>query len=111
MAGQHRAGVTAWKQAMYCMMAGMAAPMTLVQARVPTRDVDQLDNDLAELRLASRSEALREGLRLVHRRAEQAALARDYDEFYGGQQAPISDLAAVGHQIAALTIGSRDANR
>lgn len=87
------------------MMSRMTVRMTLVQARVPVRDVDQLDSDLAELGLASRSEALREGLRLVHCQAEQSALARDYDEFYGqGQEAPISDVAAIGDQVAANTL-------
>jgi hypothetical protein len=82
---------------------------TLVQARVSAADAHQLDADAHVLGLANRSEALREGLRLLHRRAGHAALARDYDTFYGpGGAAPVSDVTAVGDQIAAETItGSR----
>lgn len=90
------------------MMICMTDEMAIVQTRVPVRDVDQLDDDLTELGLASRSEGLREGLRLVHHRAEQAALARDYDEFYGEQGAPLSEVAAVGDHVAAETMAEAD---
>jgi hypothetical protein len=87
------------------MIVRMTDRMTLVQARVTVADADQLDSDAHILGLANRSEALREGLRLLHRRAKQAALARDYDAFYGpGAVAPISDVTLVGDEIAAETI-------
>lgn len=89
------------------MMVSMTDHMTLVQARVSEADARQLDADAHALGLVSRSEALREGLRLLHRRARHAALARDYDNFYGtGAQAPVSDVTAVGDQIAAEAISS-----
>jgi Arc/MetJ-type ribon-helix-helix transcriptional regulator len=81
--------------------------MTLVQARVSRADAQRLDDDAGELGLASRSEAVREGLRLLHRRARDAALAREYDEFYGGE-APLSDVTAAGDHIAAGTIAARE---
>lgn len=80
-----------------------------MQARLSASEVEQLDRDRVELGLASRSAALREGIGLVHRRARQAALARDYDEFYGtGQEAPVSDVAALGDRIAADAIAARE---
>lgn len=88
-----------------CMMSAMTNRMTLVQARVSDADARQLDADVHALGLASRSEALREGLRLLHRRARHAAVARDYDNFYGtGVQAPVSDVTVIGDQIAAEAI-------
>lgn len=87
------------------MLISMTVSMTLVQARVPEDDARRLDHDMRALGLSSRSEALREGLRLLHRRARHAALAHDYDNFYGtGKQAPVSDVTAWGDQIAADTM-------
>ncbi len=40
------------------------------------------------------SEALREGISLLHRKAEQARLAQSYDDFYGGAPAPMSEATA-----------------
>jgi hypothetical protein len=42
----------------------------------------QADEDAEALGLPNRSAAVREGLRLLHRRARQVALERDYDDFY-----------------------------
>jgi Arc/MetJ-type ribon-helix-helix transcriptional regulator len=86
----------------------MKDQMTLVQARLPEADARRLDADAGELGLGSRSEAVREGLRLLHRRARDAALARDYDEFYGGA-APLGDVTAIGADVAAGTITAREA--
>ena len=71
-------------------------------------DVAQLDADRAALGLRTRSDAVREGLRLLHRQARLAALARDYDDFYGRTQAPVGDTAAAGDLVAAETIADRD---
>ncbi|MGH3384099.1 MAG: ribbon-helix-helix domain-containing protein [Nocardioidaceae bacterium] len=77
----------------------------LVQARVPDAAAHQLDDDARALGLANRSEAVREAMRLLHHKARQAALARDYDTFYGTDtEAPVSDVTAVGDQIAAEAI-------
>jgi Arc/MetJ-type ribon-helix-helix transcriptional regulator len=86
----------------------MTERMTLVQARVSEADARRLDVDANELGLQNRSEAVREGLRLLHRRARQAALAHDYDDFYGADvQVPVSELSAIGDQIAAVTVAGR----
>lgn len=85
----------------------MTERTTLVQARLNAEFARQIDHHIAELGLRNRSEAVREGLRLLHRHATQAALAREYDEFYGGA-APVSDITAIGDEIAAtaMLVGS-----
>ncbi|MGH3446272.1 MAG: hypothetical protein ACRDQA_13870 [Nocardioidaceae bacterium] len=84
----------------------MTERMMILQARVSEEDARQLDADMGALGLDNRSQALREGLRLLHRRARHAALANDYDAFYGvgTEQAPVSDVTAVGAEIADETI-------
>lgn len=77
---------------------------TLVQARLSAGHARQVDQDLETLGLKNRSEAVREGLRLLHRRAAHVALADEYDAFYGEGQAPVSDLTAQGADIAAETM-------
>jgi len=63
-----------------------------VQARV---DVDfateLLQNDASVLGLSGMSEVVREGLRLLHRRARELALASEYDRFYDGRPAPLPE--------------------
>jgi Arc/MetJ-type ribon-helix-helix transcriptional regulator len=81
---------------------------TVVQARVPSGVARQADEDAALLGLPNRSAAVREGLRLLHRRARELALARDYDDFYQGEPAPLGEVAAVGDQVAAETITERE---
>ncbi len=49
--------------------------------------------DLQALGL-DRSEALRRGLRLLHREALEVQMARDIEDFYGGARAPLSDMTA-----------------
>lgn len=62
----------------------------------------QLDEDRKTLGLATRSDAVREGLRLLHKTARYAALAREYDDFYGpGAQASAGAIAAYGDLVAA----------
>jgi len=48
-----------------------------------------LERDAAVLGLDGPSALVREGLKLVHERASQAAMAASYDEFYTGQRAPL----------------------
>ena len=84
-----------------CMMIGMTVRMALVQARVSESDARQLDDDTHVLGFPDRSAAVREGLRLLHRKARDAALASDYDAFYGAAgEAPVGDVTALGDQIA-----------
>jgi hypothetical protein len=86
------------------MMVRMTAP-EIVQARLTPEDAAQLDDDRKVLGLATRSDAVREGLRLLHKTARYAALAQEYDEYYGpGARAPIGDVAAYGDQVAAETM-------
>lgn len=53
-----------------------------------------LRDDLEILGLAGTSEAIREALALLHHKAQMVALGLQYDEFYGGEPAPVSDVAA-----------------
>jgi Arc/MetJ-type ribon-helix-helix transcriptional regulator len=73
---------------------------TIVQARLAPEDTAQIDADRAVLGLATRSDAIREGLRLLHQQARYVALAQDYDAFYGATEAPMSDIAAIGDLVA-----------
>lgn len=65
-----------------------------MQARMTERALEQLAADAETLGLENTSEALREGLVLLHRKAEQTRLARSYDDFYGGAPAPVSEATA-----------------
>lgn len=78
----------------------MTDQVTIVQARLTAQHARQVDHDIATLGLRNRSEAVREGLRLLHRRAAHAALAREYDEFYGSTEAPVSDVTNIGDRLA-----------
>lgn len=70
----------------------------IIQARVPEAVVDQLSADAQVLGLESTSDAVREGLELLHRKAQQVRLAKSYDDFYGGEPAPVSEpTAALWH--------------
>lgn len=88
----------------------MTERTTLIQARLSESYARQVDQDIAALGLKSRSDAVREGLKLLHRRAAQAALAREYDEFYGAAQAPVSDVTAIGDRLAAEAMRAADAS-
>lgn len=86
---------------MLCSMMCMT-DQTIVQTRMAPEDVEQLDVDRKVLGLQTRSDAVREGLRLLHKQARYASLSQNYDDFYGaGEEAPLNDLAAAGDQIAA----------
>ena len=79
----------------------------LVQARMLPQEVQQLDADVVALGLHSRSEAIRTALRLLHQRARDEALGQSYDDYYGKKEAPLSELASIGHLIAAQTLAER----
>lgn len=65
-----------------------------MQARVSEAEAATAQQDAAMLGLEGTSEAIREGLALLHRRAQQVALSRSYDDFYGGEPAPLSEVTA-----------------
>ena len=74
-----------------------SGPTVLWQARVPRPLAYDIEQDMQVLGLSSQSEAIREALRLLHGKAREVAMARDYDEFYGGAAAPLPDLVAELH--------------
>lgn len=73
----------------------VSAPATAgavtMQARVDADFVELLKTDALVLGLTGMSEVVREGLRLVHKRARELALAAEYDRFYGSQPAPLPE--------------------
>jgi hypothetical protein len=61
-----------------------------MQARVDAVFAQALiDQDAVVLGLDGPSALVREGLRLVHERAREAAMVAAHDEFYGGRPAPL----------------------
>jgi hypothetical protein len=61
-----------------------------MQARIEAGFARELvEHDAVVLGLEGPSELVREGLRLLHRRAREMALAAAYDEFYSGRTAPL----------------------
>jgi hypothetical protein len=65
-----------------------------VQARISEVETEMLQADALQLGLECTSEAVREGLALLHRRAQLSALAQCYDDFYGGAPVPLTDVTA-----------------
>jgi|SRR5579875_1939525 len=69
-----------------------ASGTVTVQARVDADFATELlQNDASVLGLSGMSEVVREGLRLLHKRARELALASEYERFYGGQPAPLPE--------------------
>jgi hypothetical protein len=61
-----------------------------MQARIDVGFARELvEHDAAVLGLEGPSELVREGLRLLHRRASEMALGTAYDEFHAGGTAPL----------------------
>lgn len=84
----------------------------LIQARVLESDARRLDADAYALGLTNRSAAIREAMRLLHRRARHALLALEYDTFYGeGSEAPLSDVTAIGDEVASSSIAGQTMSR
>lgn len=66
-----------------------------MQARVDADFARELvEGDAPVLGLDGTSALVREGLRLVHKRARELAMAEDYDRFYGGAPAPVPEGVA-----------------
>ena len=62
----------------------------VMQARVDETFARSLvEQDAVVLGLDGPSDLVREGLRLVHERALEAAMVAAYDDFYAGEQAPL----------------------
>jgi hypothetical protein len=62
----------------------------ILQARVDGNFAEELlAHDAAVLGLDGPSEVVREGLKLVHRRAQEQSLIDSYDAFYQGLRAPL----------------------
>jgi hypothetical protein len=72
----------------------------IVQARVPRSLAESALEDALTLGLEGTSEAIREGLRLLHEKARLHALALDYDAYYAGEAAPLSEVTAALHRAA-----------
>ncbi len=66
----------------------------MVQARVPAELAEGLAGDIAALGLEGTSDAVREGLLLLHRKARMVQLGRSYDAFYDGEPAPLSEVTS-----------------
>lgn len=66
----------------------------LLQARVPAETSRQLLEDIDTLGLAGPSEAIREALAMLHRKAQLVAMGREYDDVYQGEMVPVSDVTA-----------------
>jgi len=66
-----------------------------MQARIDAGFARELvERDAAVLGLDGPSELVREGLRLLHKRAREMDLAAAYDEYYEGQPAPLPEGVA-----------------
>ena len=67
-----------------------ASGTVTMQARIDVGFARELvEHDAAVLGLEGPSELVREGLRLLHKRAREMDLAAAYDEFYAGGTAPL----------------------
>ena len=63
------------------------------QTRLSREAAATYEEDLEVLGI-DRSEALRRGLRLLHREALETRMASDVEAFYKGARAPLSDVTA-----------------
>jgi hypothetical protein len=75
---------------------GPRRPATVtMQARVDAAFAAELiQTDGPALGLSGPSELVREGLVMLHRYAQEMIMAKAYDEYYGGQPAPVSGPTA-----------------
>jgi hypothetical protein len=75
---------------------------TVWQTRLSREAAATYEHDLETLGI-DRSEALRRGLRLLHREALETRMARDVEDFYVGERAPLSDVSAAlyGNAVSA----------
>ena len=63
------------------------------QTRLSREAAVTYEEDLQVLGI-DRSEALRRGLRLLHREALETRIASDVEDFYSGARAPLSEVTA-----------------
>jgi hypothetical protein len=71
-----------------------AAPKTgekMAQVRLHADEAVSLDHSMQVLQISSISEALREGLRLLHREATEIEAAANIRAFYQGEPAPLPE--------------------
>jgi hypothetical protein len=71
-----------------------SAASQVKQVRLQPDEVEALHEAMRQLHLASASEALREGIRLLTREAAEVTAAEDIRRFYGAEQAPLPDGVA-----------------
>jgi hypothetical protein len=72
---------------------GVGTGTVTMQARVDAIFARELiEVDAAVLGLHGSSELVREGLRLLHKRARALAMAASYDDFYDEEPAPASKV-------------------
>lgn len=69
-------------------------PPAPAQVRLSPQDWESLARTMRTLGLDSTSDALREGLRLLHREAREIEAAREIRAFYGDRPAPPPEAAA-----------------
>jgi hypothetical protein len=82
------------------MTAPTSGTGTVWQTRLSREAAAAYEQDLATLGI-DRSEALRRGLRFLHREALETRMARDVEDFYAGGRAPLSDVTAALYGEAA----------
>lgn len=78
------------------VVSGTPTTGAIWQTRLSREAAATYEADLETLGL-DRSEALRRGLRLLHREALETRMAREVEEFYGGERAPLSDVTAAAY--------------
>lgn len=80
------------------MSAGVTPPSGAVwQTRLSREAAELYEQDLLVLGI-DRSEALRRGLRMLHREALETRMAEDVERFYQGARAPLSDVTAARYE-------------
>lgn len=77
------------------------------QTRLSREAAATYEEDLKILGL-DRSEALRRGLRFLHREALETKMARDVEQFYCGQRAPLSEVTAAIYGGEVLNAGESE---
>lgn len=70
-------------------MAGSSGATEVWQARIGREFAAQLQEDAETLGLHGRTDIVRAGLQLLHRRAAEERMARSVDSFYRGATPPL----------------------
>lgn len=89
------------------VVSGTPSHGAIWQTRLSREAAATYEEDLRILGL-DRSEALRRGLRLLHREALETRMARDVEEFYGGERAPLSDVTAAAYRRENAGVAGED---